>query len=48
MGAPPSSSPPLIDSTATAAVEQKASDLFAQIDAHRELSTDLGHHNLPA
>jgi len=33
---------------AVAAVEQKATDLLAQIDAHRELSTNLGHDDVPA
>src|SRR4051794_28429642 len=32
---------------AVAAVEQKAKDLLAQIDAHRELSTNLGHDDVP-
>jgi NAD(P)-dependent dehydrogenase (short-subunit alcohol dehydrogenase family) len=33
---------------AVAAVEQKAHDLLAQIDAHRELSTHLAHDNAAA
>ena len=33
---------------AVAAVEQKAKDLLAQIDAHRELSTNLAHDDAPA
>ena len=33
---------------AVAAVEQKAHDLLAQIDAHRDLSTNLAHDNAPA
>ena len=33
---------------AVAAVEQKAHDLLAQIDAHRDLSTNLAHDDAPA
>ena len=33
---------------AVAAVEQKAHDLLAQIDAHRDLSTNLAHDDVPA
>jgi hypothetical protein len=33
---------------AVAAVEQKAHDLLAQIDAHRALSTNLAHDDAPA
>jgi NAD(P)-dependent dehydrogenase (short-subunit alcohol dehydrogenase family) len=33
---------------AVAAVEQKAKDLLAQIDAHRELSSNLAHDNAQA
>jgi NAD(P)-dependent dehydrogenase (short-subunit alcohol dehydrogenase family) len=33
---------------AVAAVEQKAHDLLAQIDAHRDLSTNLAHNDAPA
>ena len=33
---------------AVAAVEQKAHDLLAQIDAHRDLSTHLAHDDTPA
>ena len=33
---------------AVAAVEQKAHDLLAQIDAHRDLSTNLAHDDPPA
>ena len=33
---------------AVAAVEQKAHDLLAQIDAHRDLSTHLAHDDAPA
>ena len=32
---------------AVAAVEQKLADLQAQIDAHRELSTNLAHDDAP-
>ncbi len=32
---------------AVAAAEQKANDLLAQIDAYRELSTNLAHHDAP-
>jgi NAD(P)-dependent dehydrogenase (short-subunit alcohol dehydrogenase family) len=33
---------------AVAAAEQKAHDLIAQIDAYRELSTNLAHDDVPA
>ena len=33
---------------AVAAVEQKAHELLAQIDAHRDLSTNLAHDDVPA
>jgi len=33
---------------AVTAVEQKAHDLLAQVDAYRELSTSLAHDNVPA
>jgi hypothetical protein len=33
---------------AVAAAEQKANDLLAQVDAYRELSTNLAHDDVPA
>ena len=42
-----SSEPPvrwIAGADAIAGVEQKANDLLAQVDAHRELSSSLAHH----
>jgi hypothetical protein len=33
---------------AVAAAEQKAMDLLAQVDAYRQLSTNLAHDDIPA